>query len=117
MAVSAHLAGQKVAKLRGRLVSLTLRLALQTILLCIHFKIKVLGSECQTSGTNAMRAKQATKKDNAAACWCFLNYLAFFRPAADRAVPILPWLVSRGRSYGFLWAASIFQSSHRSELS
>jgi hypothetical protein len=34
-------------------------------------------------------AKQATKKDNAAASFCFLNYLAFLRPAADRAVSIL----------------------------
>jgi hypothetical protein len=72
-------------------------------------KIKILGSECQASGTYAKRAKQATKKDNAAACLCFLNYLAFLRPAADRAVSILPWVVSPGRSYGFLWAGSIFQ--------
>jgi hypothetical protein len=41
----------------------------------------------------AKRAKQATKKDNAAACLCFLNSLAFFRPAADRAVSILPLVV------------------------
>jgi hypothetical protein len=46
------------------------------------------------------------KKDNAAACLCFLNYLAFLRPAASRAVSILPWFVSRGRSYGLLWADS-----------
>jgi hypothetical protein len=38
-----------------------------------------------------------------------MNYLAFLRPAADRAVSVLPWDVSRGRSYGFLWADSIFQ--------
>jgi hypothetical protein len=49
-------------------------------------KIKILVSECQTSGTYAKRAKQATKKDTAAACLCFLIYLAFLRPAADRAV-------------------------------
>jgi hypothetical protein len=60
-------------------------------------KIKILGSECQTSGTYAKRAKHATKKDSAAACLCFLNYLAFLRPAADRALSILPWVVSRGR--------------------
>jgi hypothetical protein len=35
------------------------------------------------------------KKDNAAACLCFVNYLAFLRPAADQAVSILPWVVSR----------------------
>jgi hypothetical protein len=73
------------------------------------FKIKILGSECQAGGTYAKRAKQATKKDNAAACLCFLNCLAFLRPAADRAVFILPWVVSRGRSYGFLWAGSTIQ--------
>jgi hypothetical protein len=60
-------------------------------------------------GTYAKRAKQATKKVNAAACLCFLKYLVFLRPAADRAVSILPWVVSRGRSYGFLWADSIIQ--------
>jgi hypothetical protein len=49
------------------------------------------------------------KKDNAAACLCFLNYLAFLRPAADRAVSILPWVVSPGRSYGFLWAVRLFK--------
>jgi hypothetical protein len=53
-------------------------------------EIKILGFECQTSGTCAKRAKQAIRKDNAAACLCFLNYLAFLRPAADRAVSILP---------------------------
>jgi hypothetical protein len=50
--------------------------------------------------------KKATKNDNAATYLCFLNYLAFLRPAADRAVSILPWVVSPGRSYGFLWANS-----------
>jgi hypothetical protein len=45
--------------------------------------------------------------NNAAVCLCFPNYLAFLRPAADRAVYILPLFVSRGRSYGFLWADSI----------
>jgi hypothetical protein len=44
---------------------------------------------------------------------CFLNYLALLRPAADRAVSILPWVVSRGRSYGFLWAGSIIQKKMR----
>jgi hypothetical protein len=57
----------------------------------------------------AKKAKQATKKDYAAAFFCFLNYLAFLRPAADRAVSILPWIVSRGRSYGFLLADSVIQ--------
>jgi hypothetical protein len=30
--------------------------------------------------------------------------LASLRPAADWIVSVLPWVVSRGRSYGFLWA-------------
>jgi hypothetical protein len=46
---------------------------------------------------------------------CFLNYLAFLRPAADRAVSILPWVVSRSRSYGFLWACSIIQKNVRKD--
>jgi hypothetical protein len=79
------------------------------VMIEVKSQVKLLGSECQTSGTYAKRAKQATKKDNVAACLCFQNYLAFFRPAADRAVSILPWVVSRGRSYGFLWADSIIQ--------
>jgi hypothetical protein len=57
-------------------------------------KIKILGSEFRTSGTYAKTAKQATKIDNAAVCLSFLNYLAFLRPAADRAVSILSWVVS-----------------------
>jgi hypothetical protein len=69
-----------------------------------NYQVKLLSSEYQTSGTCAKRAKQATKKDNAAACLCFLNYLAFLRPAAVRTVSILPWIASRGRPYGFLWA-------------
>jgi hypothetical protein len=48
-----------------------------------------------------------TKKDNAAARFCFLNYLAFLPPEADRAISILPLVVSRGHLYGFLWAGSI----------
>jgi hypothetical protein len=45
--------------------------------------------------------------DNAAACLCFLKYLSFLWPAADRAVSIIPWVVSPGRAYGFLWVGSI----------
>jgi hypothetical protein len=78
-----------------------------------RIKFKILGSECQTSGTYAKRAKQDTKIDNAAACLCFLNYLAFLRPTADRALSILPWVVSPGRLYGFLWAGSIIQKNVR----
>jgi hypothetical protein len=50
-------------------------------------QVKLRGFECQTKGTYTKRAKQATKKDNAAACLYSLNYLAFLRPAADRAFP------------------------------
>jgi hypothetical protein len=67
----------------------------------LKFKLKIRGSECQTSGACAKTAKQATKIGNRL---CFLNYLAFLRPAADRAVSILPRVVSPGRSYGFLCA-------------
>jgi hypothetical protein len=49
------------------------------------------------------------QKDNTAACLCFLKYLAFLRPAADRAVSILAWVVSRGRSCLFLLADSDIQ--------
>jgi hypothetical protein len=42
------------------------------------------------NGIYAKRAKQATQKDNAAAWICFLDYLAFLRPAADWTVSILP---------------------------
>jgi hypothetical protein len=55
------------------------------------------------------------KKDNAAACLCFLKYLAFLRPAADRAVSVLPWVVSPGRSHGFLWADYIIQKHVRKD--
>jgi hypothetical protein len=64
---------------------------------------------CQASCTYAKRDKQAAKIDNAAACSCFLNYLAFLRQATDRAVSVLPWVVSPGRPYGFLWAGSIIR--------
>jgi hypothetical protein len=36
-------------------------------------------------------------------------------PAADRAVSILTWVVSRGRSYGLLWADSIIQKNVRKD--
>jgi hypothetical protein len=72
-------------------------------------EVKILGSEFRTSGVSAKRAKQATRKDNAAASSCLLNYLAFLQLAADRAVSIIPWVVSRGRSYGLPWADSIIQ--------
>jgi hypothetical protein len=78
----------------------------------LKINIKILGSECQTSGTCAKSAKQATKKNS---CLCFLNYLASLRPAADWAVSILPWIVSPGRSYGFLWVASIIQKNVRKD--
>jgi hypothetical protein len=79
----------------------------------VKIQIKILGSECQASGTYAQRAKQAAKNDNAAACFYILNYLAFLRTAADRAISILPWVVTRGRSCGFLWAGSIIQKNVR----
>jgi hypothetical protein len=52
------------------------------------------------------------KKDN---CLCFLNYLAFLRPAADRLVSMLPLVVRPGRSYGFLWAGSIIKKKEKEQ--
>jgi hypothetical protein len=78
----------------------------------IKIKSKILGSECQTSGTYAKRAKQETKIDSRL---CFLNYLAFLRPAADRAVYIRAWVVSRGRSCGFLWAVRLLNINVRKD--
>jgi hypothetical protein len=75
----------------------------------IKIKIIVLGFECQRSGTYAKRAKQAIKKRQRRGLHAFLNYLVFLRPAADRAVSIFSWVLSRGRSYEFLWAGSIIQ--------
>jgi hypothetical protein len=72
----------------------------------IHFnrvkssQVKLQGFECRTGGTYAKKAKQATNKDNAAACLSFLNYLVFLRPAADSADSELRWVEIRGRSYG-----------------
>jgi hypothetical protein len=36
------------------------------------------------------QGQRRQQKDNAAACLCFLNYLAFFRPVADRTDSVLP---------------------------
>jgi hypothetical protein len=42
------------------------------------------------------------KKGNAAASLCLLNYIAFLRPAADRVVSKLPWVMRFvARVYGF----------------
>jgi hypothetical protein len=46
----------------------------------------------------------------------FLTYLAFLRPAADRADCIFTWIVSRGHSHGFLWADSIIQTYEEADL-
>jgi hypothetical protein len=62
---------------------------------------------------NAKRAKHETKNKNTAACFCFLNYLAFLRPAADQAASVLPSIVSRGHSYRIIWAGSIIQKNVR----
>jgi hypothetical protein len=48
-------------------------------------------------------------------CFCFLNYRVFLRPAVVRAVSILPWIVSPGRSYRFLWAGSSIQRNVRKD--
>jgi hypothetical protein len=61
------------------------------------------------------KSRGLLQKEKAAACLCFLNYLAFLRPAADRALSILPWVVSPGRSYGFLWAVRLFKENLRKD--
>jgi hypothetical protein len=52
-------------------------------------------SEGRMSGTYKERASAGNKKDNAAACLYFLNYLAFLWPAADRAGSILSFVEIR----------------------
>jgi hypothetical protein len=60
--------------------------------------------------------KAGNKKKTTPRLACvFLNYLAFLRPAADRAVSILPLVVRRGRSYGFLWADLMIQKYVRKD--
>jgi hypothetical protein len=44
--------------------------------------------------------------NNTVACLCLLSYLAFLRPKAHRSNSVLPWVLSRGNSYEFLWADS-----------
>jgi hypothetical protein len=46
------------------------------------------------------RARAGNKNDNAAACLCFLNYLAFLRSAADRTDFVLTWVLSSCYYFG-----------------
>jgi hypothetical protein len=39
------------------------------------------------------------QKDNAVPCLCFLTYRAYFRSVAVWTDSVLPWILSRGRSY------------------
>jgi hypothetical protein len=65
---------------------------------------------CLIRGLETKKAKHRKEKDETTVCLRFLNYLAsFLWPSADRAVSILPWVVSRGRSYGCLWADLIIR--------
>jgi hypothetical protein len=41
-----------------------------------------------------LKASAGSKNDNAVACFCFLNYLAFLGPEADRTDAALPWVES-----------------------
>jgi hypothetical protein len=80
-----------------------------TALVEVNWARRVQAPMPQISGPNFQEnhiIETCKEKDN---CLCFLNYLAFLWPAADRAVSILPWVVSRGRSYGFLWAVRLFK--------
>jgi hypothetical protein len=72
---------------------------------------QLLGSDCNNSGMNAQRTTTGNRKCNAANRLSFQTYPAFLRSAADRTDPVLPWVVSRGRSYGFLWAESTLRLS------
>jgi hypothetical protein len=45
----------------------------------------------------------------------FSELPASLRPLADQAVSILSWVLSRGRSYGFLWADSFIQKNVRKD--
>jgi hypothetical protein len=95
-----------------------LELTLRTISaasFALGMAVKLLGSEYQTGGICAKRAKQATKTDNDAAFLCFLNYLAFLWSEADQTGSILPWVVSQGCLCGFLWAGSIIQINVRKD--
>jgi hypothetical protein len=56
---------------------------------------------------NSVYAKgviRITRTDNAAACLYYMNYKAILRPIADRTDPVLPLVVSRGRSIEFKYA-------------
>jgi hypothetical protein len=78
-------------------------------------QVKALGSECQTSGACSMKAKQAIKKDNAAGCFCFLNYLAFLRPEAIRA-RVSPLYLRRSHQHSsfFAYLPSLSSAGSRS---
>jgi hypothetical protein len=75
----------------------------------LEIKIKILGSECQTSGTYAKRAKQAAKKDLAAACLYFLNYQAFLRRQPTGLFPYFPWLYAEVAHTGFSGLIRLFK--------
>jgi hypothetical protein len=62
---------------------------------------------------HSKKSSAGNNKDNTAACSCFLNYLAFPRPAAEWAGSILPWVVNQGRPYLFLWAVSIIKKTFK----
>jgi hypothetical protein len=74
-------------------------------------KIKILGSECQTSGKYSKRplGQAGNKKRQLRRLLVFSELPSLLSAAADRAVSILPWVVRRGRLYGFLWALRLFK--------
>jgi hypothetical protein len=65
---------------------------------------------------HAKRASAGNIKIRRRCSLCVLNYLAFFRPAADQTDSALPWVASRGHSYSFLWADSIVKKYKLSSL-
>jgi hypothetical protein len=69
-------------------------------------RIKLLAFEYKPNKSHACKkGKAGNKSRNTSACLWFRNYLAFLRPDDNRTVSVLlRWVVSRDRSYEFLWA-------------
>jgi hypothetical protein len=55
-------------------------------------RVKLLVSERHISGMYANKASMGDKNKNGADCLCFLNCLAYLRPAADRTDSALCWV-------------------------
>jgi hypothetical protein len=77
------------------------------------FKIQVRDTRLRMPNKWHMcKEGQASKKKETTAC-VFWTSLTFLRPEANRAVFILPWVVSPGRSYGCLWVGLIIRKKKK----